>query len=635
MFIQLKKIAIKSIAYLPGLFILFSLTTAFYCALFTYRFAFNFDLDNNDQYFAAFTVITGWLLYLLFFSIHAFKSAISCYQFIMLLISNIFILLLSYSSCYSLANEYFTCIAIISLLFIIVLTAKLRVLHVIICGLSVAFLWQLYLAFDQMDKFECNITPLNIEGSLQNTGVYCCYLVSNLPFLYYVLFNFKTGILSKRKDSTTAWIQSASKAARILIFSACLGFSAFIIWRSESRTAIIAMATLLFFFLAMNNNIQVRKRFYKLPRPVVLSLAFVLLGGLGYAIHYLFHLKRLSASGRVMKLYIAGGHLSDNPLLGTGIGRFTWHYPQWQASYFASHPNPPQDFYFSASESFILFNEYMQIMETVGLTGFAGFIIIMILFFKTKSTRNQPLLNATKLTVIAILACGFTSYPFHVNILLLLIFFCFALAAVLDENFRTRLPYLYVLKTIRPLAGKIVLCLTLFIAALGSYNSFEQWKAKMQWDKLRNQGLADVEERKGYEQLYEAFKYNGKFLTEYGMFLMKDSASSQEAVTILEEAKRYVISSINMEALGRSYKKAGNYKMAIENYRWLSNYIPSRFTTKMELLKLYDQVKDTENAQKIARTILTMPVKIPSYEVVRIKKEAGNMLRKYETRGVN
>lgn len=633
MFSQLKKTAIKSIVYFPGLFILFALIAAFSYSLFTYRFAFNFDLDNNDQYFVAFAVITGWLMYILFFTIQAFRSAISGYRFIILFISNVLILLLSYSRYYSLANEYFTCIAIIFLLFIIMLTADIKVFYVIICGLSAAFLWQLYLGFDQMDKFECNITPLNIEGSLQNSGVYCCYLVSQLPFLYYMLFNFNTEIFSKKKDRAKTWIQGASKFTKILIFSLCLGFSAFIIWRTESRTAIIAMATLLFFFLAM--NIRVRTRFKTFPKPVMLPLALMLVVGLGYTVHYLFHLKRLSASGRVMKLYIAGAHLNDHLLLGTGIGRFTWYYPQWQASYFGSHPDPPKDFYLSASESFILFNEYLQMIETVGIIGFAGFITLMILFFKTKSTRNRALLNAAKLTVIAILACGFTSYPFHVNILLLLLFFCFALAAVLDEGFRTRLPYIYVLKTVHPPTGRIFLCITLFVAALGSCNSYEQWRAKIQWDQLRNLGQADVEEKKSYKQLYGQFRYSGKFLTEYGLFLMKDSGSGQEAVTILEEAKKYTISSINMEALGRAYKKAGNYKAAIEDYEWLSNYIPSRFTTKMELLKLYNKVKDTATATKVARTILTMPVKIPSYEVEKIKKEAGNMLRRYEVKGAN
>ncbi|WP_126248337.1 O-antigen ligase family protein [Chitinophaga rhizosphaerae] len=603
------------------------LITCFAYTLFTCRFAFNQELDNNPQYFAAWAVLTGWFGYVIFLAFRFFKRPISWYQTGTLLLSNTFLLLIIYSRHYTLANEYFTWIVILFILFIPMISANTKVVHTVIFWLALSLLWQLYLAFDQMDYFRFRTTHFNITGSLQNSGVLSCYLVSQLPFLYYILFNTNALAFNRSGHQTPKSSRKFIQAAKIIAFGICTIFISFIIWRSESRTAIVALGTLIFSFLAINYHTAIRRYCRQLSRPFIVSLALIFVTGICYAAYYLFNLKQLSASGRLLKLHIAYEHLSGCYLSGTGIGRFTWHYPQWQASYFANQTHPPEQYFLSASESFVLFNEYAQLLETVGLFGFGGFIVLLFLFFKTKSDRNKSLLNAAKLTGITILACGFTSYPFHVNILLLELLFCLALGAILNENVRYKPRALNNLKPPHQAIGIAILSVTLLVAALGAFKSFEQWQAKLQWDKLRGWGYADPEVRNEFGKLYQELRYDGKFLTEYGLLLVHDSTGNKKGIEILEESKKYYISSINVTALGMAYQKSSRYNKAIENYEWLSNYIPSRFGTKLALLKLYKLVNDSDRASKTANIILTMPVKMPSIEVDRIKREAGNSIK--------
>ena len=110
------------------------------------------------------------------------------------------------------------------------------------------------------------------------------------------------------------------------------------------------------------------------------------------------------------------------------------------------------------------------------------------------------------------------------------------------------------------------------------------------------------------------------------MTLGEDSTDCANASIILEEAKKYFISSVTIETLAQAYKKTGNYKKAIENYEWLCHYLPNIFGTKLELLKLYVDVGDTANARKTANVIMTMPVKLGSHELDRIKVQTESIL---------
>ena len=226
--------------------------------------------------------------------------------------------------------------------------------------------------------------------------------------------------------------------------------------------------------------------------------------------------------------------------------------------------------------------------------------------------------------MIAILATGLSSYPFHVNVLLLVIALCCSIVAKVNTKTYqlSTTPF-----TSNRIANRFFFIFLTAIAGVAVFSAFKGWRAKQEWDQLRNQLYEPpFVIKKEYDRLDKIFKYDGKFLTQYGLFLSENTPNGEDAAKTLEKAKKYFISKVTIESLAKSYKQTGDYNRAIENYKWLSDYMPNRFGAKLELVKLYNIICDTSNVRKTATILLTMPVKIPSREIDKIKNETKSIL---------
>jgi len=221
-------------------------------------------------------------------------------------------------------------------------------------------------------------------------------------------------------------------------------------------------------------------------------------------------------------------------------------------------------------------------------------------------------LSTTKATMVVLLVTGFTTYSFHINVFLVLLAICFAIAAVIS------------IKTSFIRRAVIIPILLFGLTAFTTFTIYQKWKAVESWSTAREDG-ADTASIL-WPQLYRNLGRDGKFLTEYGRWQV-ESGDPKAAIVTLEKAKQYFISRTTMEALATAYEQAGNYPAAIEAWRWLCDFVPNRFAPKYELLKLYKKVGDTTGVNEMSNTILTMPVKIPSVEVDRIKDEVKKIAR--------
>ena len=356
-----------------------------------------------------------------------------------------------------------------------------------------------------------------------------------------------------------------------------------------------------------------------MAKTALLALPLLSLGGC-----FLFAMKKESAFGRLLKVQVIWNHITDNFWLGTGLGRFSWRYPQWQADYFKTNESPPLEYYLSADESYIIFNEWLQLFKETGIIGFLVFIALLIFMFRAKSKNHSRLLLAAKATVTAILVCGFTAYPLHVNALLFLLFFSFSVAFMTGDN---QLFFKKPRALSKPLA-RIFLLLVMLFAACASYVGVRRLAAVYKWNNLtENYSMPCVQRRAAYSALYPLLKHDGKFLTDYGDCLMRDCADYPQASMVLENAGKYFISQKTIYLAGYSCLQMKNFPKAIEHFGWLSNYLPNRFSPKFELLKIYKETGDTAKARETGRLILTMPIKIPSGEVDRIKQETKIIMR--------
>jgi hypothetical protein len=522
---------------------------------------------------------------------------------------------LCYSYYYSFGNEYFFTVSIIALAcYGVFLLNQIKLLQAIVLAFVLLFMLQLYLGMQQQFSLQEN-NSLLITGSLQNSGVYAYYLVFNLPFFYW--FCFSVGMrLSKERN--VLLVSSGFK----FLFALVLVMVLYLIYCTQSRTAIICLGSTTGYFMFSNYKRRILALVGFLPKSVLLSIGLVSISAGVWISIWLFNLKKMSAIGRLLSFDIAWQHISDHFWLGLGLGRFTWYYPQWQAAYFNTNPKPALAYFFSAGESYIIFNEYLQLFETIGLTGFLLCTYGFYRFFKLQAVKNGSLLLVAKCTVLAILCSGFTAYPLHVNIILLLLGTALAVGFALNERSTAILKknqWLYINRALIALCVCVV-SFTFYKGRL-AYNAFTQWAV------LRDTNGGDT--WSDYEKIYPVLNNDGKFLTEYGTALLKDRDRIYTAICILEQAKQLSITRQSMESLAIAYGNAKKYNAAIANQQFLINYLPNKFLPRYDLLQTYVLIKDTINVKEIGKTILRMPVKINSFKVERIKKNTNDILKKH------
>ncbi|MBS1916250.1 MAG: O-antigen ligase family protein [Bacteroidetes bacterium] len=395
-----------------------------------------------------------------------------------------------------------------------------------------------------------------------------------------------------------------------------------LIYLTKSRTAIIVFFGGIFLVFYFERKTQIEKYLKKISKFQRFGLCICFTIVVSGIICYLVYFKKTSAIGRILMWKVVISHWKDHFWFGTGLGRFTWYYPQWQADYFLQH-HTTCDFFLAAGESYIIFNEYLQLFKEIGFIGFIFFIVAICYFFKLKSKSNNFLL-IIKATVILILFCGFTSYPFHTTSFLFLLFLCCSSAIVLNDS--TKWDMENITLTTKRL-GQAFLCVLLILSIIASYKSIRQNVYFYRWKSIRNRANTSSKMiKEEYLSLIPIFKYDGKFLTEYGKFLSADSINCSDAIKILESARQYYVSVVTVKSTSIAYNKLRLYSNAIAELEWLSCYLPNNFQTKFELLKLCQLNNDFKKGTEVGGIILSMPVKIPAKEIDRIRVETKMIL---------
>lgn len=579
----------------------------------SYRFAFNYESYLNQQYALVFWLpLTTLLLIWLYKGTGGFSPA----RNIGLLVIAGFTAFVCYSYYYSFSNEYFFTLGIIALAsYGLYLLKSIQTFRLVVLSFVVLFILQLYLGVQQ--SFH-NTNPLLISGSLQNSGVYAYYLVCSLPFLYWFCFVFYKQLFDVGQLAYAAW-------GFRLFFVVVSVLVLYLIYCTQSRTAMIGIAVAVSYFGVSFYHYKISAIIKSASKAVLFSVGLAGTGVMIWGGVWLFNLKKLSAVGRLLGLEISWAHISEHFWLGTGLGRFTWYYPQWQASYFESHPEPRLEYFLCADESYIIFNEYFQLFSSIGPFGFLFCCYGCYCFFRLKSSTHAVLLSTVKCTVLVILFSGFTSYPLHVNILLLMLGTCLAIGFAVRDRQVVRSPQ----KGWNVLnKGLVILCATLM--GYTFHKGYQQYVAADQWAKVRSERSTRTQLLSTYREIYPLLHADGKFLAEYAALLLTDDADVYHTITILKRAKQTFLTRQSIETLVEAYNITKDYDNAIANQLFLTNYLPNKFEPKYGLLQLYALTDDTVNIRRIGQRILQMPVKISSYRVRKIKQDTADMLKKYE-----
>ncbi|MFT3749345.1 MAG: O-antigen ligase family protein [Agriterribacter sp.] len=594
--------------------------------VFYYHFSFNYEINIQGQYYLLYTPIFSLLLMTYLFFFRVVRSIIvSVAVFLIIIGATLF-----FSEYYSFANEHFFVLTSIFTLSISILFTNQFFLRLLFSFLFLIFFYELYLGLSQYIDANSNYgdISLSIRGSLQNSGVYACYLAIQLPLFITLRSMVILPLKIFRKDSKSISITGKMISALTLLLTI------FIIIQTKSRTAYIAVTITALTWLFLEYRDHLWKKIKSVP-----LLSSAILGGIVIitisCCYYLLGIKKMSAVGRLLCADITWRHIKDDFWLGTGIGRFTLYYPEWQSQYFQTKLEPPIDYFLSAGESYIIFNEYLQLFKEIGFVGFALFITALFLFFRATSSTHTKLLGAVKLCMVGILSSSVTSYPLHVNIILLLMGVCGAIAYKISDkkklcnmevfnwvNTRNRLNRRNLLKTQR---GFIIV--SLIIISLNIYDGFKEYFTLVKWQAITSNDATAIASDISSRTPENLLNNNGKFLSVYGLWLTQDSARSAEGIQMLEKARTYFISRNSIEYLAKAYLQVGNYEKSIEQWQWVSNYLPNRFLPRYELMNIYLATGDTINAKKTAHAILEIPVKFYSGEIERIKLAAGLLIK--------
>ena len=506
---------------------------------------------------------------------------------------------------YGLENEYLvTMVAMLSFFLLLRLFLQAPDIPVVLRIVVLFALVEMLIGVVQLVSGDSSDKTTLITGTIGNSGIFACYIAVHIPFVVYLL----------KKSNGKAGMKYTIAFVYFLTVVLILYFT-------RSRTAIIAFVGMMTAMGLLEYRRQIKQAFKKWKWPL-LGVGAAMIALLIPVMHYLSGMKRLSAMGRLLMVKVATEHLLDHFWFGTGIGRFTWYYPQWQAGYFRDHTNCPLDFYLSAGKTYVLFNEYLQLLEEVGIFGCLLVLYLLYRFFTFKSALYPQLLNYTKLMMFGIMLCGLTSYPLHTNVVVFLIAICAFIAATIRDRREVRnwtVAGMFRFKYV----SFFPVVLLLYAATIGVLRNTDV----LNWAELRKSDNIDrIEKKDRYHMLHDKFRQDGKFLADYGKFLMKEPGDCQEAKRFFEESKRYFYSYGTFSDEAAACKLMGDYAGVIDNDRFLAAALPNRIVPKYEMANAYFQTGNLKMADSLARLILAMPVKYASEGVENIKASLVKML---------
>lgn len=344
----------------------------------------------------------------------------------------------------------------------------------------------------------------------------------------------------------------------------------------------------------------------------------------------LYSLKPDSAYGRVLIWEITTEMIKDKPVFGAGFNRYKVDYNNYQAAFFATKQRDEYKKWVTGNINHA-HNEYLQILAEKGIFGFVIFAGILAFALRGYRKSDKPPPDNTNRSNVEIVRIGATGSIISICIVALFAFPFHIVPTVV--NFFFFLSIISASTILKPHALKVLhgkqigvfililipLCFTLVIHAHTQYKTFKDWKSAF-YSTLN----FSISEDK-YAWLYPQLKNNGKFLFNYGAMLTL-AGRYDDALPLLEESKKRFTDPNLYIALAECYENTGNYENAEPYYRHAAYMIPHKMYPFYRLALFYFDNGNKQNADEIARKIISMKEKVPSTAVDEIKEEMRLLL---------
>jgi len=437
---------------LPGILILVMLSLLYYIFHTSYVFSFNFSYTVTPHYYIFASALLVFTLAEIVFIIKQKSININYLDiFVLMVLFVFFSLLFATNSLFNIHKETFCMGGVFLLVYLFFRFLPINLIKTyFVPVLILMFFTQLFIGFKQLYNFHnTDAIHLQINGSLQNSGVYSIYLAIHIPLLVY--YAKKIGLTVLR---------------RLLLILITVAVS-ILIYFTESRTSILVLACIAIIYLSSITSSSL----HKCRLHLFIACSFLLILGS----YFLFSLKPLSALGRLLIWKISLVHSKEYFFTGIGYGEFHRNYPLWQIQYFQNISTGNIKEILVADESFIAFNEPLQWFVETGIVGFLAIAIIMFFIFR-RTFHSDEFCKTLQITVALIIISSLFSYSLHVNSITFLFVMCIA---VLSPNVflnKINVPTKYFLP---------FFALNCFLIIQMSY----QLKDVLLWDKLSNDVL--------------------------------------------------------------------------------------------------------------------------------------------------
>lgn len=331
----------------------------------------------------------------------------------------------------------------------------------------------------------------------------------------------------------------------------------------------------------------------------------------------LYFLKKDSADGRLLIWQCSGQMIANKPLLGHGAGGFQWEYMLYQADYFRAHP--ASSYAMRADIVKHPFNELVLLLVEHGLVGGLLFGVLVYLLIREYRKNKQPETFYAMLCLsgIGVFACF--SYPLGYPFVKLMAVFCAALI-MRNETKRWQISK-GLFSVIKPAALVVSVALLVY-----TYNMFQD---EFRWNTIAQRSLAGETKvvMPDYAKLYKTMNRNGLFLYNYASelnFINRNTESNR----LFVEASHFM-NDIDLQLqMADNYQKMKQYKEAEKCFLLAHQMIPNRFIPLYRLALLYKEEGKIQDARKISELIIKKQVKVESFDIVTIKAEMRDLLKK-------
>ncbi len=445
---------------------------------------------------------------------------------------------------------------------------------------------------------------LRFTGSFRNPSVFAMMMALCLPICVFYVIRYDDMLkgVGKAKFSSTIRLQENTQAKNLWLFLTACVLSCIVL--AESRTGIIAGVCSSFMVAFW----EIPKFRSCLSNRKILFLA-VCCGTMLLAASYCY--KRDSADGRALIWAVSFRMIVQKPLLGWGENGFSSSYMPHQAIFLSGHEGTKfsylADNVSHPLNEFLLFGVKYGVVGITILLGITAFLVKVII--KNRNTYTSLYLGS----ILTLFVLSMFYYPYTVPLIWLVSTFLICSAVSLYCNNS-------------PWRRKVMQSLLVFSAIwiIGrNANIYEEW----QWLKLQTSQAPVDRAYQEYSRLYKKLSTNPSFLYNYGAWLHHNGFYKESMKILFECTRSY--DDYNVELLiADNYRQLGETKCAIERFGYANAMIPCRFLPLYHEMLIYKEEEDLYNACRIARIIITKPVKIQKSPSVRkIKYEAEAVLK--------